>query len=160
MQVEMEENLQDRKNMTGHVTSSFLLLNPSKTKILLIHHKGLNKWLCPGGHYEGEVPMRTSAIRELEEETGFPLDMVDWWDHEDYVALDIDSHIIPPNPTKQEGRHYHHDFLYVGIAKEELEPMPQAEEVFSAKWASLVEVASLNDSRMRRLLNKVIDRLP
>ena len=38
--------------------------------MLLIHHKGLGKWLPPGGHIEeNEVP-HEAAIREVYEETG------------------------------------------------------------------------------------------
>lgn len=39
-------------------------------KLLLIHHKRLQKWLPPGGEmHEGETPLEC-AVRELKEETG------------------------------------------------------------------------------------------
>jgi 8-oxo-dGTP pyrophosphatase MutT (NUDIX family) len=154
-QIDEGHDLRNRKTYPGHATSSFMLLSPDKTKILMIHHKGLNKWLCPGGHYEGDVPLRISALRELTEETGFPEDKVDWLRHEDFVALDVDTHLIPARPTRFEVEHYHHDFLYLGIAMEEVELKAQEEEVFAVEWKSLDEAALLPDERMKRVVAKV-----
>ena len=154
-QIDEGHDLQDRKNMAGHVTASFMLLSPCRTKILMIYHKGLEKWLCPGGHYEGEVPPRISALRELEEETGFPIDQVDWFGHMSYLPLDIDTHDIPARPSKGEGAHWHHDFLYVGQAKQLVELEHQEEEVAAAKWIDLDEAAQLPDERVRRAVEKV-----
>lgn len=154
-QIDENHDLQDRKNMTGHVTSSFMLLDPSLTKILMIYHKGLNKWLCPGGHYEGDVPPRVSALRELEEETGFPANKTRFFNEHGYLALDLDSHPIPANERKGEGAHIHHDFLYVGVATEMVDLVHQEEEVEEAVWKTLDEAAQLPDTRVRRAVEKV-----
>lgn len=122
----------------------------------MIHHKGFDKWLFPGGHYEGQVPPRKSALRELNEETGFPIDLVEFFGHMDYLALDVDSHPIPARPEKDEEVHWHHDFLYLGLAKEEVALTHQEEEVHGAKWISLDEVANLPDERVRRVAHKII----
>lgn len=39
-------------------------------KILLIKHKKLQSWLCPGGHIDPDEPAHTAAEREFWEETG------------------------------------------------------------------------------------------
>ena len=36
----------------GHITGSAFVVNPSRTKLLLIHHGKLRTWLQPGGHVE------------------------------------------------------------------------------------------------------------
>lgn len=43
------EDLYNRKNFIGHVTASALTIDVNESKILLIKHKSLSKWLQPGG---------------------------------------------------------------------------------------------------------------
>ena len=38
------QNLQNRKNMTGHLATQGFLFNSDFSKVLLLHHKGLNRW--------------------------------------------------------------------------------------------------------------------
>lgn len=155
-QIDEGQDLQDRKNMDGHVTSSFALLNEAKTHVLMIHHLGFDKWLFPGGHYEGDVSIRESALRELEEETGFPKSFAGFLTSEGYLAIDLDTHVIAPRPEKGEGEHWHHDFLYLGIATQDFPLVHQVEEVAAAKWIALDEVALLPDERVRRAAAKII----
>lgn len=155
-QIDEGQDLQDRHNFDGHVTSSFALLNPAKTHLLMIHHLGFDKWLFPGGHYEGDVSPRASALRELTEETGFPTELVAFMSSSHYNAIDIDSHNIPARPSKNEDAHVHHDFLYLGIATGLIELVPQVEEVSAAKWISLDDAAILPDERVRRSVKKII----
>lgn len=157
-QINEGQDLQDRRNFDGHVTSSFALLDPTFEKVLMIHHKAFDKWLFPGGHYEGRVSPRKSALRELEEETGFPINLVSHFDELDYVAIDVDTHEIPARPEKNEDAHWHHDFLYLGKAISVLLPELQAqvEEVHAAKWISLDEAVLLPDERVVRAIGKII----
>ncbi len=41
-----------------------------KNKVLLIHHKALDKWLPVGGHIELDEDPEQALFREIEEETG------------------------------------------------------------------------------------------
>ncbi|MBB2488265.1 NUDIX domain-containing protein, partial [Mitsuaria sp. WAJ17] len=59
-----------RANMRGHITTSAIVLDASGTQLLLIHHKTLDRWLQPGGHYEAPGSVWDSALREVAEETG------------------------------------------------------------------------------------------
>ena len=156
-QIDEGQDLQDRRNFEGHVTSSFALLNPEKTHVLMIHHNGFDKWLFPGGHYEGDVATRISALRELTEETGFPTELVGWRHYLDYLAIDIDTHEIPAKPSKNEDAHWHHDFLYLGVALEDAELKHQEEEVSAAKWISLEDALILPDARVGRAVAKIIE---
>lgn len=159
-QIDEQQDLQDRRNFDGHATSSFALLNPDLTALLMIHHKGFDKWLFPGGHYEGPVSLRVSALRELTEETGFPAEQVAFLHSGDFLALDLDTHAIDARPSKNEDAHWHHDFLYLGVAKKLVALDPQMEEVYAAKWILLEDALQLPDERVTRAVKKIIKRLP
>lgn len=45
-------------------------------KILLIHHRKLNKWLPLGGHIELDEDPEQAALREGREESGFEIELV------------------------------------------------------------------------------------
>ncbi len=46
-------------------------------KTLLLHHRKLNKWLPPGGHIDPHELPDQAAIREVEEETGLKVALLD-----------------------------------------------------------------------------------
>jgi 8-oxo-dGTP pyrophosphatase MutT (NUDIX family) len=45
-------------------------------KVLLVHHRKLNKWLPIGGHIELEEDPEQAALREAKEESGFEVELV------------------------------------------------------------------------------------
>lgn len=45
-------------------------------KILLVHHRKLNKWLPLGGHIELDEDPEAAACREAQEESGFEVELV------------------------------------------------------------------------------------
>jgi 8-oxo-dGTP pyrophosphatase MutT (NUDIX family) len=45
-------------------------------KILLIHHRNLNKWLPLGGHIELDEDPETAALREAKEESGLDVELL------------------------------------------------------------------------------------
>lgn len=45
-------------------------------KVLLVHHRGLNKWLPVGGHIELEEDPETAALREAREESGLEIELL------------------------------------------------------------------------------------
>lgn len=111
-----EAELCNRKNFTGHITASGTVIHLPSRRILLLHHKSLDKWLMPGGHMdaEDESPV-AAALREVEEETGLsaeiliPMNVIEGVQY----CIGIDSHPIPANEKKEEAAHYHHDFRFV-----------------------------------------------
>lgn len=107
-----------RSNMAGHLTVSGFIVDPSRTRVLLVAHRTLGRRLQPGGHIEESDPsLLAAAHREIREETGLvPEDL-----HQ--VALggdrlmpvDINSHRIPASAAKGEGEHWHHDLRYLFV---------------------------------------------
>src|SRR5256885_4039333 len=47
-----------------------------KAKVLLIHHRKLDKWLPLGGHIELEEDPEQAALREAREESGFEVELL------------------------------------------------------------------------------------
>ena len=47
-----------------------------KGKVLLIHHRNLNKWLPLGGHIELDEDPETAALRETKEESGLEVELL------------------------------------------------------------------------------------
>lgn len=60
-------NLQKFKAKLCYTASGTLIWND---KILLIKHKKLGLWMCPGGHMDQDEAPHTAAEREFFEETG------------------------------------------------------------------------------------------
>lgn len=107
--------LTGRKNFTGHFTASCIITDRNMEKFLLLYHKGLRKWLQPGGHIEPEdASFLAAAVREAEEETGLSREDYDIMSTpEGLCVVDLDSHYIPANPLKGEPEHYHHDVRFL-----------------------------------------------
>jgi 8-oxo-dGTP pyrophosphatase MutT (NUDIX family) len=144
-----------RSNLTGHVTTSAAVLSPGRDKVLVIHHRFLQNWLPPGGHYEGTGTLWESAMREVAEETGLTDIELHPWCQTHGVPFDIDTHVVPARPAKGEGSHLHHDFRYLAVARSESGLTPQLEEVLGARWAPLTEFALNDDRRLQTLARKL-----
>ncbi|HWC99350.1 MAG TPA: NUDIX domain-containing protein [Candidatus Sulfopaludibacter sp.] len=90
----------------GHITCTGLVLAPDHERVLLIHHRRLDRWLLPGGHVEPEdAEIWDAARREVIEETGAALVPSG---HPPLAGLDV--HGIPA--AKGEPYHLHHDILF------------------------------------------------
>lgn len=96
----------------GHITCTGVVLSPDRSKVLLVHHARLNRWLLPGGHVEPEdAAIPDVARREVLEETGADLAQTI------PVLVGIDVHPIPAN--SREPLHLHHDLIFSFQARAE-----------------------------------------
>ncbi|WP_204745395.1 NUDIX hydrolase [Glycomyces paridis] len=136
-----------RSTMPGHVTASAIVLNRSG-RVLLVHHKTLDRWLQPGGHVEPtDVSLPQAAMREAVEETGVAALRL-----ADPVPLHVDVHAIPANPSKGEGAHSHYDVRYLFRAPTD-DLTPQPAEVHAAEWRPTTD---LDDPELTRRTNAAI----
>lgn len=151
-----KELLISRKNFLGHITASAFVLDITKTKILLIKYKILNKYIQPGGHIEAsDVKIYLASKRELKEETGikdivyisFNKTCVD-------IPIDIDIHDIPENKNKSEPKHVHVDFRYLFILQSDIKTKMNIREITDITWMILKELINLNPD-----LNKVVYKI-
>ncbi len=125
--------------VTGYVT------NKERTKLLMVHHKKLGKWLPAGGHLEPNELPHEAAIREVKEETGvqarlFPattntpdLNLKSITDTQIPAPYALTYQLIPK--TTKEDEHIHIDMLYY-LEAEESKTQAALSEVHAATWQS------------------------
>ena len=68
--VEAHADCCSRTQLSGHLTGSAWIVDASRTRTLLTHHRKLDKWLQLGGHADGDPDLLAVALREGREESG------------------------------------------------------------------------------------------
>ncbi len=156
--VEREPRCFERATLPGHITGSAFIVDPVEFKVLLHHHKKLDKWLQMGGHDNGELDAALTALREAEEESGLhglslpePLEI-----------LDVDVHHIPARPT--EAAHQHLDVRFMLLASSSAPLQMDSAESHDLRWVPLDEVTRwLLEEGGPRVVAKIrarLERLP
>lgn len=118
-------------------TISAFIVNSDK--ILLIHHKKLNKWLPVGGHIEINETPDDAFIREVNEETGLTVTILSDKPQVKFEGVKflytpefIDIHDITDN-------HKHIGLIYFAISDSQIVSLAEKEHN-AIKWFSLDEL--------------------
>lgn len=140
-----------RQRISGHFTGSAWLVSADGQRVLLTHHRKLNRWLQPGGHADGDRDLAQVALREAEEESGLRGLSVD------AEIFDLDRHWIPDYGDVP--GHWHYDVRYVVRAGAD-EEFQVSEESHALAWRPIVEMllAPDCDQSMRRMARKWLGR--
>jgi 8-oxo-dGTP pyrophosphatase MutT (NUDIX family) len=139
--VEAHPDCFDRDLWSGHVTGSAWVVNPDRSRALLLHHRKHDQWFQPGGHADGDADILRVALRETAEETGIDPSQVRLVDGE---IFDLDVHTIPA--SEHGPRHEHFDIRFLVEIDDGL-PIPGNDESHEILWASLAEVSRFNNNR-------------
>lgn len=127
----------ERSHLYGHLTGSAWVVNATRTKALLLHHRKLNRWMQPGGHADGEFDLLSVALREAREESGLTgIEPVTG------EIFDVDIHEIPP--FKEIPAHYHFDVRFLLYADDEEIPRHN-EESNDVKWIDLADLSQYTE---------------
>jgi 8-oxo-dGTP pyrophosphatase MutT (NUDIX family) len=127
-----------RDQPRAHFTASALVVDPSRTRTALVHHRKLGIWVQPGGHLDpDDASYEAAALREVREETGLA------GAAEEPRPLHLDVHTIPEPP------HLHLDVRFLVVADGDLTLSEESHEV---RWVPLAEATDLGDASVARLV--------
>jgi 8-oxo-dGTP pyrophosphatase MutT (NUDIX family) len=133
----------------GHITASGFIVDAGGARVLLHHHRRLNRWLQMGGHLEpGETPT-AAALREAREESG----LSDLFFLRDEI-FDLDVHEIPAFGTEPGHRHF--DLRYLLSTNQPDRIAIDPNESLSLAWFSLDDaVVAMDEECSRRAIGKI-----
>lgn len=139
------EDAHRRTCLAGHLTASALVVDAARSRVLLHHHRKLDRWLQFGGHCDGDANLFGCAWRETVEEAG----LEPAWLSPD--PIDLDVHTIPARGDEPE--HLHLDVRYLAVAPEGAAPA-RSDESLELRWFTPAEVRELAiDRSVERLLD-------
>lgn len=146
-----------RTNEVAHFTASAWIVNPSRTRVLMVYHNIYQSWAWTGGHADGDCSLLNVAVREAKEETGLsevrPLS-------KDAFSLEI----LPVSAHFKKGKyvapHLHLNLTYLLEADDSLPLRSKPDENSSVAWFDLNDaVAASTEPSMQIIYRKLNDRL-
>ena len=140
-----------RERLAGHFTASAWLVDRSGTRVLLTHHRKLDRWLQLGGHADGVREFAKVALTEAEEESGLTDLTVD------AGIFDLDAHDIPEH--KGVPAHVHYDVRFVVHANGD-EAFVVSDESHALAWRAIASLVDYEDAdaSLRRMARKWLRR--
>jgi 8-oxo-dGTP pyrophosphatase MutT (NUDIX family) len=122
----------ERTLRLGHFTGSAWLVSQDGQRVLLTHHRKLDRWLQLGGHADGDADLARVALREAGEESGLGDLSVE------REIFDLDRHRIPAHGSELE--HWHYDVRFV-VRATGSEEFVVSDESHALAWREISEVA-------------------
>lgn len=159
--IEKNEDYLERKNRIAHFTASLWVVNPSKTKVLMIYHNIYNSWSWTGGHADGEEDLKTVAMRELEEETGVQNAKLVSEKIFSLESLTVDGH---EKRGEYVSSHLHFNVTFLAVAKEEEKLIIKPDENNGVRWFENKEIEKVCSEKWiyehiyKKLMDKVKQR--
>ncbi len=145
--VRLNKDCFERSLKIGHITGSGWLVSLDNSKVLLTHHKNLNKWMQLGGHADGDSNVLNVALREVQEESGI-MDVQPISEN----IFDIDAHIIPTRKSEMEHIHFDIRFAFKVKASEEF---IVSDESHDLAWIEIDKVEEYSkDESILRMVRK------
>jgi 8-oxo-dGTP pyrophosphatase MutT (NUDIX family) len=124
-----------RENTFGHFSASAFVVNKDRTEMVVVYHIINDGWIYPGGHADGIENLLEVAVREVKEETGL-----------DVKVLDENIYGIQSAPVKghiKRGKyvsaHIHFDCIYLMEADDTIPLVFREDESKGVKWIPFSE---------------------
>ena len=147
-----------RTNLLAHMTASSWVVNPQRSKVLMVYHRLYDSWSWAGGHADGEEDLLAVALREVREETGVQRLRPVTEEIYSLEVLTVDGH-------EKHGRyvpsHLHLNVTYL-LEAEEDQPLRVCEaENSGVAWFSLADALSASTEPwfIERIYKKLNEKL-
>ncbi len=142
-----------RDNPVAHFTASAWIVNPGRTRALMVWHNIYRAWSWTGGHADGEGDLLSVALREAREETG--LERIEPIRRNAY-SLEV----LPVNAHVKRGSfvsaHLHLNVTYLLTADDRLPVRGKPDENSGVCWMPLDEAA---DNREEPFMAEIYRKL-
>lgn len=150
------DDVLSRNNIFGHFSASAFIVNKERNKMVVVYHLINDGWICPGGHADGNDDLLSVAVREVLEETGLKVKVLD----ENIYSIQsapVKGHI---KHGKYVSAHLHLDVIYLMEADDKIPLIYKEDESKGVKWVSFDE--AYNDTIcdfIRPIHKKLIEKL-
>lgn len=146
-----------RENEIAHMTASSWIVNPGRTKVLMVYHNIYDSWSWTGGHADGDTDLLAAALREASEETGITDLKVLTPEIFSVETLMVAGH---QKKGKYVSSHLHMNVTYLLEASEEEKLTVKPEENSGVKWIPVEELEQYVSEpwMMERIYKKLIEK--
>ena len=147
-----------RTNLLAHMTASAWVVNPQRSKVLMVYHRLYDSWSWAGGHADGEEDLLAVALREVREETGVQRLRPVTEEIYSLEVLTVDGH-------EKHGRyvpsHLHLNVTYLLEAEEDQPRRVCEAENSGVAWFSLADALSASTEPwfVERIYKKLNEKL-
>lgn len=112
-------------------------------RVLLIWHKRLKEWLPPGGHIEQDETPNDAVVREVREETGLEVDIIDYRISKKIEGIKRQLTLPFFADVHNVGDHDHCCFYYLARPRTPEQPVSlNLDEVEDYRWFEEFELSS------------------
>ena len=150
-----EPDVFERKNERAHFTASAWVVNPERTKVLMIYHNIYDSWAWMGGHADGEENLFAVAEREAKEESGITdIKAIS----EEIASVEILTVSGHEKHGKYVPSHLHLNATYFFEAPEEQELSVKPDENSGVMWIELDDIKNKSTEKwfIERIYSKLI----
>ena len=146
-----------RSNETAHFTASPWIVNPDRSRVLMVYHNIYGSWSWVGGHADGDQSLLSVALRETQEETGVcnsrPLS-------EDIFSLEILTVPAHFKRGKYVVPHLHLNATFLVEADDRQPIRIKPDENSAVRWFDLDEAVEVcSEPAMKVIYQKLNDKL-
>ena len=152
------DNIFSRENSLAHMTASAWVVNKTHDKVLMAYHNIYDSWSWLGGHADGETDLLSTAMREVEEESGIHNIHPVSDDIYSLEVLTVDGHI---KRGEYVSSHLHLNVTYLIEADEAESLSIKPDENSGVKWFALDEAIKASSEKWFRdnIYNKLNEKL-